>query len=64
MSSCPTCPVKDDCYYWFKPCDCVHQRKFMTREERAAWELKQTHINGAVELETLPMPQFLRKGTD
>lgn len=28
MSDCQHCPVEKSCDYEYKPCDCVHQRKF------------------------------------
>lgn len=28
MSDCDYCKLKDICIYEYKPCDCVHQRKF------------------------------------
>lgn len=28
MSDCNSCPVETLCGYQYKPCDCVHQRKF------------------------------------
>lgn len=27
-NDCFTCPVEKECGYEYKPCDCVHQRKF------------------------------------
>lgn len=38
MSDCQLCPVETACHYPYKPCDCVHQRKFWTAERRAAYE--------------------------
>ncbi len=32
MSDCNSCPVETICGYQYKPCDCVHQRKFRLRE--------------------------------
>ena len=32
-NECYHCPVKQECFYPFKPCDCVHQRKFWSKEE-------------------------------
>lgn len=32
MSDCPCCPVEKQCDYKYKPCDCVHQRKFVQVE--------------------------------
>lgn len=34
MSDCTYCPVEKDCYYPYKPTDCVHQRKFWSKERR------------------------------
>lgn len=34
MSNCEVCPVEKDCHYLYKPCDCVHQRKFWSLEKR------------------------------
>jgi hypothetical protein len=32
MSGCACCPVEKQCDYEYKPCDCVHQRKFVQVE--------------------------------
>ncbi len=40
MSDCNYCPVEQDCHYPFKPCDCVHQRKFWDKERRAEYDKK------------------------
>jgi len=31
MSDCTYCEVEKDCAYEYKPCDCVHQRKFKAK---------------------------------
>ena len=35
MSDCTFCPVEKDCFYPYKPTDCVHQRKFWSADHRA-----------------------------
>lgn len=32
MSDCQFCPVESECGYEYKPCDCVHQRKFKPKQ--------------------------------
>ena len=34
MSDCELCPVEEKCGYEFKPCDCVHRRKFVPITEK------------------------------
>ena len=34
MSDCYICPVEKDCFYEYKPCDCVHQRKFKSKTKK------------------------------
>ena len=38
MSDCQVCPVNNDCYYPYKPCDCVNQRKFFTKRDRERFD--------------------------
>lgn len=33
MSDCMFCEIEDECGYEYKPCDCVHQRKFKPKPE-------------------------------
>lgn len=40
MSDCNYCEVEKDCHYPFKPCDCVHQRKFWDKERRDEYDRK------------------------
>lgn len=35
---CETCSVAAECYYPYKPCDCVQQRKFWNAERRAEYD--------------------------
>ena len=37
MNDCIHCPSEDICHYPYKVCDCVHQRKFMSKEDREEW---------------------------
>jgi hypothetical protein len=34
MSDCDNCIVEKECYYPYKPCECVHQRKFWSKERK------------------------------
>lgn len=53
MSDCQCCPVETECGYEYKPCDCVHQRKFTpveTKPEQSphddeCWCVMCEHIN-------------------
>lgn len=38
MSDCNYCPVEKECHYPYKPCDCVHQRKFWNKERRQEYD--------------------------
>ncbi len=38
MSDCNYCPVEKECHYPYKPCDCVHQRKFWSEERREEYD--------------------------
>lgn len=40
MSDCASCPVERECFYPYKPCDCVHQRKFWDEDRRKEWEAR------------------------
>jgi len=37
-NSCKFCPVEKDCYYPYKPCECVLQRKFWNKERREKYD--------------------------
>lgn len=37
-NSCNFCPVEKDCYYPYKPCECVLQRKFWNKERREKYD--------------------------
>lgn len=42
MSDCALCPVEPECHYPYKPCECVHQRKFWSERRHAEWLEQQT----------------------
>jgi hypothetical protein len=35
---CESCPVYEDCYYPYKPTECVAQRKFWSISQRQEYE--------------------------
>lgn len=37
-NDCLLCPAEKDCHYPYKPCTCVHQRKFWDFEKRKEWD--------------------------
>ena len=41
MSDCKFCPIEKECHYPFKPCDCVHQRKYWDINRRAEYNRKE-----------------------
>jgi len=42
MSDCYFCPVESECHYPFKPCECVHQRKFWSEKRHAEYLERKT----------------------
>lgn len=36
MNDCAVCPVEKECYYKYKPCECVSQRKFKSKNDPEA----------------------------
>jgi hypothetical protein len=38
MNDCIRCKVEKECYYPYKVCDCVHQRKFWDKKLRKIWD--------------------------
>ena len=41
MNDCYRCPVDKQCYYPFKVCHCVGQRKFWTVSQRQSYDADQ-----------------------
>ena len=45
MSSCNHCELEKDCHYPYKPCDCVHHRKFWDEQRRKEFDkIKSCHL--------------------
>lgn len=38
MSDCQNCGIEKACRYPYKPCDCVHQRKYWSKERREEFD--------------------------
>ena len=41
MNDCYRCEAEKQCYYPFKVCDCVGQRKFWTIQQRQSYDADQ-----------------------
>lgn len=44
MSDCTNCPVEKECHYPYKPCDCIHQRKFWNKDRREEYNIQELKI--------------------
>jgi len=63
MSDCNYCSVEKECHYPYKPCDCVHQRKFWSKERREEYDasenlkLNKAHVSGQLPFGNEMLPE-------
>jgi hypothetical protein len=61
MSDCQLCPVEPECHYPYKPCDCVHQRKFWSAERAADEAFRNMASSGSIPVDDLTLRRLKRK---